>query len=86
MVVVICLITWIVIIFSLIIFDDENVITLKQCIYLSLLVCCCICLGVSMNTYRSSNENKKVEKTDTIIKQDTIYIDENVLILDIKDR
>ena len=38
-----------------------------------------------MNTYRSSNENKKVEKTDTL-KQDTIYIDENVLILDIKDR
>lgn len=85
MVVVICLITWIVIIFALIIFDDENVITLKQCIYLSLLVGCCICLGVNMNTYRSSNENKKVEKTDTI-KQDTIYIDENVLILNIKDR
>lgn len=85
MIVVICLIIWIVILFSLIIFDEENVITLKQYIYLSLLVCCCICLGVSMNTYRSSNENKKVEKTDTI-KQDTIYIDENVLILNIKDR
>ena len=82
MVVVICLITWIVILFSLIIFDDKNVITLKQCIYLSLLVCCCICLGVSMNTYRSSNENKKIDT----IKQDTIYIDENVLILNIKDR
>lgn len=83
--VVISFIIWIVILFSMIIFDDENVITLKQCIYLSLLVGCCICLGISMNTYRSSNENNKVEKTDTI-KQDTIYVDENVLILDIKDR
>lgn len=84
-VVVISLIIFIVIIFCMLIFDDENVITLKQCIYLCLLVCCCIFLGVSMNTYRSSNENKKVEKIDTI-KQDTIYIDENVLILDIKNR
>ena len=84
-VVVISLIIWIVILFSLIIFDEENVVTLKQFIFLSLLVCCCIFLGVSMNTYRSSNENKKVEKIDTI-KQDTIYIDENVLILNIKDR
>lgn len=85
MVVVICFIIWIVIIFCMIIFDDENVITLKQCIYLSLLVDCCICLGINMNICRSSNENKKVEKKDTI-KQDTIYIDDNVLILDIKDR
>ena len=84
--VVICFIIWIVIIFCMLIFDEKNTMTLRHYIYLSLLVCCCICLGVNMNTYRSSNENKKVEKTDTIIKQDTIYIDENVLILDIKDR
>lgn len=84
--VVICFIIWIVIIFCMLIFDEKNTMTLKHYIYLSLLVCCCICLGVNMNICVSSNENKKVEKTDTIIKQDTIYIDENVLILNIKDR
>ena len=85
MVVVISLIIWVVILFSLIIFDYENVLTLKQYFYLFLFGFCCIFLGISMNTYKSSNENKKVEKIDTI-KQDTIYIDENVLILNIKDR
>ena len=83
--VVICFIIWIVIISCMLIFDEKNTMTLRHYTYLSLLVGCCICLGVNMNTYISSNENKKVEKIDTI-KYDTIYIDENVLILNIKDR
>lgn len=83
--VVISLIIFIVIIFCMIIFDKKNMMTLRQYICLWILLGCCICLGVNMNICRSNYENKNVEKIDTI-KQDTIYIDENILILDIKDK
>lgn len=83
--IVISLIIFIVIIFCMIIFDKKNMMTLRQYICLWVLFGCCICLGVNMNEYKCSIENKKVEKIDTI-KQDTIYIDENVLILNIKNK
>ena len=80
--VVISLIIFIVIIFCMIIFDKKNMMTPRQYICLWILLGCCICLGVCMNICRSSYENKKIDT----IKQDTIYIDENILILDIKDK